>query len=409
MCVDAIPKWRRLLKDEKYSDVVYLPVNQGQSPELVQQFLEDQNWDGQFALDPNRQLGNDFGVTAIPQTVIVDDEGRVAKLLFRVRQTGDIRKALDSVVAPTNKPDDGLESLEQLRAREKKVVQVVEKVSPTVVGLQIRNGGGSGVIINKEGLVLTAAHVTLEAGVNVRVFLANGEQVTGKSLGANHRRDSAMIQLEGDREWPFAEVAEKDSEKGDWVVTMGHPGGYDFVTERTAPERIGRVVKLPNQPGVGRGFLGTDCTITQGDSGGPAFDLNGRVVGIHSFISTRLIENMHVPISAFHEDWDRMKDGLVWGRGGSHGRTQGRPRMGVVLDETESGVVVKEVKPDTPAEKAGLQEGDVIKSLGGLKEIKDLASLRQEMRRYTTNDRIKLVLLRDDKTVEVEINLKGGQ
>ena len=80
-----------------------------------------------------------------------------------------------------------------------------------------------------------------------------------------------------------------------WAIgssRWGIPVGY--VRERSAPVRLGRIIKLADTDGIGKKFFATDCTITMGDSGGPAFDLEGRVIGIHSFISTRIEENMHV-------------------------------------------------------------------------------------------------------------------
>src|ERR1700758_5044418 len=106
--------------------------------------------------------------------------------------------------------------------------------------------------------------------------------------------------------------------KGQWVVSIGHPGG--FRPNRTPVVRLGRVLE------ANANLIVTDCTLVGGDSGGPLFDLDGKVIGIHSRISSGLAFNFHVPVDTYRTTWDRLVKGDVWG-GGRTG-----PYIGVVLN-----------------------------------------------------------------------------
>src|SRR5205807_1727365 len=95
-----------------------------------------------------------------------------------------------------------------------------------------------------------------------------------------------------------------DLKKGQWVITVGHPGG--FRPDRSPPVRLGRVIEST------KSLVRTDCTIVGGDSGGPLFDMTGKVVGIHSRIGAPLSANIHVPVDTYRDTWDRLVKGEVW-------------------------------------------------------------------------------------------------
>ena len=95
---------------------------------------------------------------------------------------------------------------------------------------------------------------------------------------------------------------------GDWVLALGHPGGFDL--RRSLVVRLGRIIRLAPDA------LQTDCTISPGDSGGPLFDMHGRVIGIHSAISSSVAENFHVAVTEFYDSWDLLANGASRGRPG---------------------------------------------------------------------------------------------
>jgi serine protease Do len=256
-------------------------------------------------------------------------------------------------------PDD----LADLKAMELHVQRVVEKVLPCTVNVRDGGGQGSGVIVSEDGYVLTAGHVSREAGRVVDVTLNDGRKVKAKTLGANHNIDSGLLKITDPGKWPFAEMGQSaDLKAGQWVVTTGHPGGYN--PTRGTVVRLGRVLKSAPE------FVRTDCTIVGGDSGGPLFDVNGKVVGIHSRIGALLSANIHVPVDTYRATWDRLTKGDVWGNG----------FLGFSADRKADGCKVSEIAKDSPASKAGLEVGDVVVGFDGKKvgSIKDLGELLRE-------------------------------
>jgi serine protease Do len=237
-----------------------------------------------------------------------------------------------------------VESLGDLKKLEQQVQKVVRDNTATTVSLVAPELGasGSGVIVSSDGLILTAAHV-IEGSKMMTVIFPDGRQEKARVLGANYTRDAAMAKLVGEGPWPFSEVAEADTlEVGDFVVSMGHPKGYD--PTRRPPVRFGRVMTMRALD-----FITTDCTLIGGDSGGPLFDLKGRVVGIHSNISPNRQINNHAGISGFKDSWEKMLVGKSWGVLGGDRRDPNRPVMGLNLKATENGLVVEEVPQGGPA------------------------------------------------------------
>jgi len=190
-------------------------------------------------------------------------------------------------------------SIADLKNMEKRVKELVRRLSPAVVDVQVGNGSGSGVVITEDGLVLTAGHVSGRAGREVRLTFPDGKTAKGTTLGVSRDNDAGLIRITDKGTWPHATVGDlEQAHSGDWVLAMGHPGGFDL--KRSLVVRLGRLIRLED------GALRTDCTISPGDSGGPLFDMYGRVIGIHSFISGSLTANFHVPITGFYDDWEQL-------------------------------------------------------------------------------------------------------
>ncbi len=197
----------------------------------------------------------------------------------------------------------------ELKEMETKLKNLVAKNSPAVVALigEKTSGSGSGVVVSAEGLILTAAHVT-RGNEEMIVVFPNGKQVRCKVLGADYTRDVGLAQIKDEGTYQFAEIGDSDKlEATTIVVALGHPGGFDI--RRTPPVRIGRI-SLKDMGG----FLVSDCTLVGGDSGGPLFDLEGKVVGIHSSISESLSFNRDAPVSAAKAGWEKMLEGKSWGK-----------------------------------------------------------------------------------------------
>lgn len=263
------------------------------------------------------------------------------------------------------------QTLDQVKALQARIQQVAAKVLPATIALQVEASGasGSGVVVNKDGLVLTAAHV-VEGTDKVMAVFPDGRRVPAKVLGANATRDEAMVQLEGKGPFPFAEMGDSAQLKpGSFVVALGHSAGFD--PARTPPVRFGRIISI--NPG---NFMTSSCTLIGGDSGGPLFDLDGRVVGIHSSISQSLQANNHARIAGFKEDWDRLLAGETWGRLTMNPLADPQsPVIGIEFAPGAGpGVLVRRVVEDGPAARAGIMVGDRLTAVDG-QPVRDTRAL----------------------------------
>lgn len=295
-----------------------------------------------------------------------------------------------------------LRSVADLEKLESKVEAVAVKVQPSTVALVSEKVGssGSGVIVSKDGLILTAAHV-VQGAEELTVNFPNGSKATGKVLGANYSKDIGMVKIEEKGPWPFVDLGKSNSlEAGDWVIAMGHSAGFDKF--RTPPVRFGRVVS--KGPG---NFLTTDCRLIGGDSGGPLFDLDGKVIGINSSIGEDLKNNNHAGIDGFQEDWDRLIAGESWGRLEMNPFVNPeRPALGIDYGRRRGvvGALVESVVPGSPAAQAGLHSWDLITSIDG-DEVRSPQDVEQNIVKRRAGDEVTIGVLRDDQKMEFKATL----
>jgi len=286
------------------------------------------------------------------------------------------------------------EDIEDLKAIQKQVKRVLKKVLPCTVSVRVGMAHGSGVIIRKGGYILTAAHVSGKAGQTVSVILADGRTVEGKTLGANRTIDSGLIKITDKGPWPFVKMGDSAKVKrGQWCISAGHPGGHK--PGRSAVVRLGRVLE------VTKSYLCTDCPLVGGDSGGPVFDLHGRVIGIHSCIGNKLTSNIHVPVNTYRKTWKRLANSEVWGKRPSR-KTSTRPYFGVEGEPETEGCKILRVEPGSPADLAGLQDNDQVTRFDGT-AITNFRELTEEINRTRPDDRVVLEVMRDKEVLRLEV------
>jgi serine protease Do len=291
------------------------------------------------------------------------------------------------------------ESVRDLRLIQEHLRELSKKVVPCTVGIAVGAAQGSGVIISPDGYVLTAGHVSGDANRQCFLILPDGRTVRGKTLGANNGIDSGMIKITDPNPdggaWPHAEMGNSAKlEQGQWCVATGHPGGYQ--RGRTPVVRLGRIL-MPRDTEVM-----TDCTLVGGDSGGPLWDMEGRVIGINSRIGGPLTANIHVPVNTYRETWDRLAKAEIWG--GNRFGGGGGPFVGIVGEEKADACRVQLVVPDSPAAKAGIKVGDVIKSFGG-DGVKNFGQLVEMIGRRKVGEKIALEVVRDKETLKIELEI----
>lgn len=294
-------------------------------------------------------------------------------------------------------------TIADLRNLEAKVSQVAAKATPATVALVSERSGssGSGVLVSADGLILTAAHV-VQGMSELDVYFPDGKKWLGKVLGANYSKDIGMVKMVDPGPWPFVEIGEsKPLEAGDWVVAMGHSAGFD--PARTPPVRFGRV--MSDGPG---NFFTTDCTLIGGDSGGPLFDLNGKLVGINSSIGFSWKNNNHAGVDGFREDWDRLVEGQSWGTLQMNPLANPEtPVLGIgmgMMRTRDAGVPVQRVEPNSPAAAAGVRVGDLIRSVDG-ELVREGGDLQQVLVKREAGDKVKLGIFRGDEKLEIEVEL----
>jgi serine protease Do len=295
------------------------------------------------------------------------------------------------------------ESVEDLKAIEKQVREVLARVLPCTVCIRAGAASGSGVLISADGLILTAGHVSGEPGRTISIVMPDGKSYPGKTLGGNGTMDSGLVRITKEGKWPFAEMGSSgEMKRNDWCIVTGHPGG--FKPGRSPVVRVGRIVDINTR--TDSQYIRTDCTIVGGDSGGPLFDMNGRVIGIHSRIGDALTANLHVPVDTYRETWARLVKGDRWGSG--IGRpirptpsVAGEPDYRFKLDPDNKACTVNEIWHDSPAYKAGLRALDVIKSMNG-KAATSVAALQDEFKKRRPGDEITLEVQRGDELVKIK-------
>lgn len=282
-------------------------------------------------------------------------------------------------------------NIAEFKAMEAHVQALLKKILPcTVRAGRTGRGGGASAVIVKGGFVLCAGHVTGSPGQSFTLTMHDGRRIRAKSLGRNTYTDSGILRITSKGDFPGLEMGDsKALKEGEWVVMLGFPGSRSADTG--PPLRLGRVIKLVTRSNK---YLTTDCTMSAGDSGGPLFDMQGRVIGTNSRINRNLELNMHVPIEAFHREWEW----LVKGEKLSSGRPPEPGWLGMVGNHLAVGPTVGKVIDGSPASVAGIRVGDEILAFGWRK-VRSARSIPREAKKLWPGDRVKIRFKRGGKTL----------
>lgn len=310
-----------------------------------------------------------------------------------IAATASARPFINDKKAPEDRGD--------LMAIQTALLDSLPAARAATVAIELGEGSGSGVIVSADGLVLTAAHVSSGVDKDLKIVMEDGTRHDAVSLGLVASSDAAMIRILGDGPFPFVEYDRNDQTRlGDWVYSLGHSGGY--FEDRGSVLRLGRVVRIANST------FQTDCMLIGGDSGGPLFDLDGRLVAIHSRVGQRLPENMHVPLREFLKNWEAMERGDFVGEGPfAQQPVKGSAYLGLIGEGTGDGLKVTRLADEGPAAEAGIEVDDVILTVNE-KPVPDRDSLREILAGMAAGERVVIELRRASGENET-LNFRLGE
>jgi serine protease Do len=271
---------------------------------------------------------------------------------------------------------------------------------------QPREGLGSGVIIDRSGVILTNNHV-IDGADAVTVRLHDGREFKTTKIRRDKETDLALVWIDASN-LPAARLGDSDRAKiGDWVLAIGHPFHLDATVSAGIISSKGR-----NLNGVRRTtFLQTDAAINPGNSGGPLVNLAGEVVGINTAIFSRTGAfsgiGFAVPVNTVK--WvvnelmqrDNVQRAYL-GAGIQEITNEMAQRLGVTR---RHGVQVAEVHPNSPAEKAGLQDGDIVREFNGVK-VTMPSELQQAVERSPTGKKLPVRVHRSGKELTLNVELE---
>lgn len=283
-------------------------------------------------------------------------------------------------------------------------------------GSQPAVGYGSGVIISKDGYVITNNHV-IDKASELEVTLNDNTKYTAKLIGTDPTTDIALLKIEG-KDFPYIPFGDSDKLKvGEWVLAVGNP--FNLTSTVTAG-----IVSAKGRGGIGGGqesiqsYIQTDAAINRGNSGGALVNTNGQLIGINTAIYSQTGDfagyGFAVPISIAGKVVADLKE---------YGTVQ-RAVLGVMIQDI---AIAKEVNPEktkdikvtegayvggfadrSPAKQSGIQEGDVIVAINGTK-VRNVGELQDQVNRFRPGDKVRVDVIRNNNNKEFDVTLKNSE
>ena len=269
-----------------------------------------------------------------------------------------------------------------------------------------QQGEGSGFFIDQEGHIVTNNHVVADAE-SVRVRLANGDELEATIVGVDPLTDLAVLQVSANPDQAYVSFADDVNIRvGDWVVAVGNPFGLGGTVTSGIVSAIGG----QNRENQYLDFIQIDAPINRGNSGGPTFDLKGRVVGVNTAIFSpnggSVGIGFAIPSKVARETVEQLIDNGSVTRGWLGIQLQGvTTEIAAALGlKSRDGVLVAEVLDGTPAHDAGIINGDVIMGVGG-QNVASPNELSRQVAALAPGEKVRLNVLRDGKTRNITVTL----
>lgn len=316
------------------------------------------------------------------------------------------------------------ESLNAASAIAKKVMPSVVGISTvsqtytqTIFGLQqgTQQGVGTGIIVSSDGYILTNSHVVNDGeSESITVDLYDGTEYTGNVLWNSTDLDLAIVKIDA-KNLTAAEIGDSDDvEIGDYAVAIGNPLGLDF--ERSVTQGIisglDRTITTTDSStgsqNTMEGLIQTDASINSGNSGGPLINSQGQVIGINSAkASSAEGLGFAIPINTATPIIDEIKENGTYEQAyiGISGMNVEAVKAQYQTDfKADKGIYVMQIYTNSPASKAGLQEGDIITAVNGT-SVDDMSALKKELVKYRPGDTIKVTYERDKQSSTADVTL----
>ena len=283
-----------------------------------------------------------------------------------------------------------------------------------------QRGLGSGMIINKDGYILTNEHVI--HGVDrdkITVTLSNNKSYKAKIVGTDVESDIAVLKIEGEGEFPHVVLGNSGNlQVGEWVIALGNPFGFALseLNKKYEPtvtvgviSATGRAIQAGGEGGERRIYadlIQTDASINPGNSGGPLINIYGEVIGINTAILSPTGGSVGIGFAIPINKAKVLLQSLV-----KYGEIKW-PWIGIYMQEltpelakkfgVEKGVLVADVVPSSPAEKAGIKPGDVIQEVNDT-PVNTPLDLREAVLKTKIGEKIKLTVVREGRKIEIEL------
>lgn len=286
-------------------------------------------------------------------------------------------------------------------------------------GVQLANTGtGSGVIISRDGFVITNNHV-IEGAESITVRLSDNRSFRAKLIGTDERTDLALLKIEGGSNFTPAALGDSSKlEVGQWVMAVGNPLGYSNTLSVGVVSSLGRTLEPNGNGGFLTDAIQTDAAINSGNSGGALTDDRGNVIGINTAIATPTGGSVgigfSIPINRAKKIVEELRTSGKVNYGASGIRTYNvtltDPNVRGALQEmigTEppaSGLVVQSVFPGTPAQRAGIAENDILLTVDG-KKLSAPLDLFRIMLEKRAGQQVKVTVWRGGRSREVTLDL----
>lgn len=272
---------------------------------------------------------------------------------------------------------------------------------------QKQSGLGSGIILNKEGYILTNEHVIHETD-KLHVKLRNKKSYEAEVVGSDPIADIALLRIKGAKDLIPIELGDSSKVKvGDWAIAIGAPLGY----EHSFTVGVVSAISRGGLDSSGVSYIQTDAAINQGNSGGPLLDIYGRVIGINRMIVSPTGGSIGIGFSIPINEAKRIAEEIK-----INGKVK-RPWVGIALDAIDEeskqelklssieGALIKQIYNDSPAAEAGLELMDVVTKIDDEK-IKTPEDIVNYVRKSKIGDKLTFTIIRKGKEFKTVVKIK---